>query len=312
MSPDTPLFSVVMTAFNSAATIDRAVSSVLSQDFGDFELLVVDDGSSDSTQAIVSRHLGDPRVALISQSNRGCPAARQKGIDRARGAHIIFLDSDDEALPGWLSSFAAQISAQGNDVLCCGARVISAGAPAEWMPFPLGPAFRNRTGLFLAGTFAVRASVLRDAGGYVEGSEPVDHSDFLHRLTRLADTLPLSFGCIFSPLVVLHKEQAVPYHPQVVLHGALYLLSRYPDHFGRDRTALGTSLAIAGVNSVRLGRLRDGRAYFARALMAQPLAGRNLLRYLAAFVPQLAFRLWPPVAGPTKLSSLNSDEKHTG
>jgi glycosyltransferase involved in cell wall biosynthesis len=85
--------SVVMPAYNAQGTIGGAISSVLSQTYGDLELVVVDDGSTDRTAAIASAH--DGAVRVVQQENRGVAAARNRGIAEAQGELIAFCDSDD-------------------------------------------------------------------------------------------------------------------------------------------------------------------------------------------------------------------------
>lgn len=98
-----PFFSVVVPAFNRAAVLEIALRSVLDQTFQDFEIVVVDDGSTDNPAAVVER-IGDPRVRLIRQENQGGAAARNTGIDAAIGRFIAFLDSDDVFLPHHLEA----------------------------------------------------------------------------------------------------------------------------------------------------------------------------------------------------------------
>lgn len=89
-----PKVSVIITTYNSMAYLPQTVESVLRQTFTDFEVLLVDDGSSDSTLEWASG-LVDPRVKLISQQNQGVCVARNTGIAHARGEYVSFLDSDD-------------------------------------------------------------------------------------------------------------------------------------------------------------------------------------------------------------------------
>lgn len=90
-----------MPAYNAAATVGAAVRSALSQTLAALEVIVVDDGSTDAT-AEVAGQTGDSRVRVLSQSNRGLPAARNAGIGIARGVYVAFLDSDDLWLPSYL------------------------------------------------------------------------------------------------------------------------------------------------------------------------------------------------------------------
>ncbi len=95
-----PLVSVVIPTYNCARYIGEAIESVLAQDFEGREIVVVDDGSTDSTREVLGSFGSD--VRCIVQENRGAPAARNTGIRAARGQYIAFLDADDVWLPGKL------------------------------------------------------------------------------------------------------------------------------------------------------------------------------------------------------------------
>jgi len=91
------LVSVIVPTYNRRETIQAAIASVQRQTFADWELIVVDDGSTDDTAALIEG--SDPRLVLIRQKNQGVNAARNAAMLRARGQYIAFLDSDDEWLP---------------------------------------------------------------------------------------------------------------------------------------------------------------------------------------------------------------------
>ena len=109
-----PTFSVVMPAFNTAATIGSSIQSVLAQTRPDFEVIVVDDGSTDDTAGVVDGLKADERIQLIRQDNQGAAAARNVALMAARGEYVAFLDSDDLWLPTYLEAMAATL-AEGAD-----------------------------------------------------------------------------------------------------------------------------------------------------------------------------------------------------
>lgn len=109
-----PTFSVVIPLYNRADIVAQTIQSVLSQDFQDFEIVVVDDGSKDDPEPVV-RAIGDPRIRFVRQANAGGGAARNRGIEEARGRYIAFLDSDDQFLPGKLSIMAAALAEDPTD-----------------------------------------------------------------------------------------------------------------------------------------------------------------------------------------------------
>ncbi|MBC7224455.1 MAG: glycosyltransferase family 2 protein, partial [Anaerolineae bacterium] len=98
-----PLVSVITPTYNRAALLPRSMESVLSQDFADLELIVVDDGSTDRTPQVVAQ-FADPRLRYIRfAENRGIGAARHAGVEASQGDLIAFNDSDDVWLPGKLA-----------------------------------------------------------------------------------------------------------------------------------------------------------------------------------------------------------------
>ena len=102
-----PKVSVVMATHNCAAFLDQSISSVLDQSYGDIELVIVDDGSTDNTKAVIGKYVGDKRCKYIKIFRRGVSAARNEGIRISRGEFIAFLDADDFFLQNKISKQAA-------------------------------------------------------------------------------------------------------------------------------------------------------------------------------------------------------------
>jgi Glycosyl transferase family 2 len=117
-----PLFSVIIPVYNRANLVGSALDSVLAQDFSDYELIVVDDGSTDQTAEVIGRYAAEHpgRIISLRQSNGGPGAARNTGIAAARGRYVAFLDSDDLWFPWALSCHAKAIQEFGSPSLISG------------------------------------------------------------------------------------------------------------------------------------------------------------------------------------------------
>ncbi|OYV16050.1 MAG: glycosyltransferase, partial [Methylococcaceae bacterium NSP1-1] len=92
-----PKFSVIIAAYNSGATLSKAIDSVLAQSYAAYEIVIVDDGSTDNTSA-VARHY-EEKIRYFFQKNSGVSSARNKGVELARGDWVAFLDADDWYYP---------------------------------------------------------------------------------------------------------------------------------------------------------------------------------------------------------------------
>lgn len=84
-----------MPVYNVQEYVEAAIKSVLNQTYKDFELIIVDDGSTDKSSEVISKYRSDSRVKIVSQKNRGLSAARNTGLKYAKGSYVYFIDSDD-------------------------------------------------------------------------------------------------------------------------------------------------------------------------------------------------------------------------
>lgn len=106
--PDKPFFSIIIPTYNRAQLLTKAIESVLQQKEPSWELIIIDDGSTDTTKEVVE-NFQDERIQYVFQENAERSVARNNGIQRAKGVYICFLDSDDYYLPIHLSTFKEKI-----------------------------------------------------------------------------------------------------------------------------------------------------------------------------------------------------------
>ncbi len=178
--------SVIMPAYNVAPYVGAAIGSVLDQTFTDFELLVVDDGSTDATHEIVAaRAARDPRLRLLRQANGGISSARNRGLHLATGSVIAILDSDDLWSPGYLAAQMRilerhpEIDVVTGNAWYLGGRLT--GRPARPVPDSrpapdLAQILADETAVFIMSVFRYR--VYETIGGFDESVRTNEDYDF--------------------------------------------------------------------------------------------------------------------------------------
>lgn len=121
------MISVVIPLYNKAHTIKRTLGTVLAQTYKDFEVVVVNDGSTDNGVAVIENFTIDSRVKIINQSNQGVSVARNQGVLHSQYEYIAFLDGDDEWLPSYLFKMQEAIQKFPNAGLFCAAGTVKSG-----------------------------------------------------------------------------------------------------------------------------------------------------------------------------------------
>lgn len=116
-----PKVSIIIPAYNAELYINRCIISIVNQTYENIEVIVIDDGSSDSTKYRVEEIIScDPRVKVFTQVNSGPSIARNKGIQKATGEYIMFIDSDDRIDSLYIEKLVKMMSEDNYDCVCCG------------------------------------------------------------------------------------------------------------------------------------------------------------------------------------------------
>lgn len=188
----TPGVSIVMPAYNASDFIDEAIASIVVQSFKDWELIIVDDGSSDATHEIATRwSRKDSRIRVLSQDNAGASAARNTGLENARATWITFIDSDDWVHKDYLRKLMRPLKRKPLDAaFCIAVDVVSDGSFAKhWIPAPkdsLFPVFATDCPIAVhSGIF--RRSLIQDIGGWDRNLSTCEDWDLWIRFARTTD-----------------------------------------------------------------------------------------------------------------------------
>lgn len=281
--------------FNRAARLTKALRSVLAQTIDDFEVVVIDDGSTDRTPDAVA-DLDEARVRYQRQGNAGVSVARNTGAAVAQGRWLLFLDDDDEVQQGWLAGLGRVITPQ-HAVVCCAAEHVDleTGQTKIVTAHDMGPAYDGFVALFDTGTFAVRRDAFESVGGYAVGLSTGTHKEFALRLLPLCTKQGWSVGSTGEVLVRVNqrrRETRARSHPRNLYEGAIYLLEHHGARLARSPALLASRYGVAGVNAARMGDFADARSMFTRAIRAEPRRFVHYGRLALALVPPAGARVW--------------------
>ncbi len=192
-----------MPVYNGGAYLAPAVESVLAQTFADFELIVVNDGSTDGSWEVIQNYAGaDARVRAFTQSNQGLVAALNRGLAKARGRYLARMDSDDLCLEHRFALQVKTLDARPElGVLGGSLEIIDAeGRPLGKQIYPRGRKLKERLlhGSFLCHPAAMgRTELFRAAGGYRAYYQHCEDYDLWLRLSRLAELDNLADTLLF-------------------------------------------------------------------------------------------------------------------
>ena len=282
---DAPAVSAIMTVHNGLPFVEQAVDSLLAQDYDDFELVVVDDGSTDGTADRLAQ-LTDPRFRLLRRSHEGRVAALNHAIGLARGRYLANLDADDLALPGRLALPVRFLDEHPEVAVVGSGTQPFIGDEAARRPrrlprsdFAIRWSFLLRNPIFnSSATF--RAASVAEVGGYDPGHDDVmDDADLLLRLGRRHRLANLEV-----PLAAkrLHRGQhfaAVDRRRRLLRHASCRFRAAHELRF--PRLLRPVAHAVAGLGAARsvvvigLGGRNGGLRGPARAASRQRLKART-------------------------------------
>jgi glycosyltransferase involved in cell wall biosynthesis len=271
----TPEISVIMPTHNRADLLPRAVASVLAQTYPDFELIIVDDASTDKTRAYLDG-LTDHRIIVITRDiNGGNAAARNTGLNACRGRYIAFLDSDDEYTPAFLERVAAALDLHSEaSFALTGREIIDAdGSVREERELGISPgpsAYHGFLRRFPGGTnrgLTIRRECLEAVGIFDEALRAAVDTDYVLRLVRSG-----RYCYVAEALVRYHKHG----HGQVT-DNSLELAQAYRRIVAKNRSAIqaDSDLFVRFMNkTARLfyeaGEGRRARVFLASSIRRRP------------------------------------------
>ena len=281
--------SIIIPTYNCARLIGRAIQSVLNQTYRDFELIIVDDSSTDNTDKIVKKFQEqDKRVKYIRhEKNRGGSAARNTGIKNAKGEYIAFQDSDDEWLPEKLKK---QIEVFKNTSSKVG--VVYTGfwrikdnektyIPQSWVKQKDGNIyFELLKGNFVGTpTILIKKKCFKKVGMFDENLPRLQEWELVIRLSKY-----YNFKCIDEPLLVsYYTSDSISANNDALIKAIELIITKHFTDFSKYKKILSRHYFGLGRILYLDGDLINGRRYFMKAIKKYPLNIKYSLSYLVSF-----------------------------
>ncbi|WP_075352575.1 glycosyltransferase family 2 protein [Algoriphagus marinus] len=277
------MISVIIPFYNGAITLNRAVASVKNQSFKDWELILVNDGSTDESHTLANEYLSDSRIRYEFQENQGVSAARNHGAVLASAEWLIFLDADDELKENAILNFnAATSSDTTKDYWIAGIERVNNGVITETLPTN-GVHFSK-----IPGTFCLRKKLFESVGGYDIRMKFSENTELFHRLA-----LAKGNGGISSQvsLVYYDSPDGASKNLQNMVDSLSWFLEKHHDTLSNHVKYL--YYQIIGVNYMRFQKFSKARKYLLKALSFKPYKVNTLIRFFISLVPPLAKFLYP-------------------
>lgn len=288
-----PTVSVVIPTYNRAHLVGRAIQSVLNQTYQDFEIIVVDDGSTDNTEEVV-KSFNDPRIRYIRHDqNRGGSAARNTGIKMARGEYIAFQDSDDEWLPEKLEKQMRVFENAPAEVgvVYTGFWRIE-GDRRTYIPSDkISQKEGNIQGELLKGNFVTtQATVLKKecfekAGMFDQRLPRFQDWELFIRISKYYE-----FKCIDEPLVISYFTPiSISSNQRAQVEAYGLILEKHYQDIAKSRKLLARHQYAFGNLLCQNGDLNQGRDYLIKAVKSYPLNIKYLVAALASLLGEDAY-----------------------
>lgn len=297
-----PTFSVIIPTHNRAELMPRAVESVLAQTYDDFELLVVDDASTDDTEDVMASFEDERVVYVRREENAGHAAARNTGIQRARGEYVAFLDDDDEYLPRFLEEMHRAFECGGEDAgfgWCGTRRVRDTPDGQEHLRDELWrPSYASQQEAYLSflrarsiGTncgLTVRRSCFEEVGLFDDSLRVTVDTEFLVRIVR-------QFGFVVAPAVLVkyHVHEGVRQSRRLAEKARTYerIAEKHRDTLSAHDDVAAAVYYKTGWLHYHSGHREQGRRFMRKALARKPFK-------LKALVGLLMFELLGRLGAP--------------
>jgi glycosyltransferase involved in cell wall biosynthesis len=276
-------FSIITPTYNRVDLLPRAIKSVLAQTMKDWELIIVDDGSTDHTEQVAKKYLNDSRIQYIKKKNTGAADSRNVGAAHSNGEFITFLDSDDEAFPNWLETVNKYLL-ENTGLACAGAiKQHPDGTAIKDFPYVINYFGEKKKVKFTCGSLFIKRSLFMDIKGFDTEMPTGLLSELGYRLIqRLKDT-DLDIVSIEECLVIiyLHGGPRLRNDWKSLTVDCARFVNKFYDYFIKwDKSELARNYVVIAYYNWKLKDRKESFSYLVKAIRLRPFNIKNYLRVI--------------------------------
>lgn len=276
-----PFVSIIVPFFNAEKTIITTIKSVINQSLTDWELILVDDGSTDDYLINCNEFLRDSRIQLIRQSNQGVSAARNFGAVHAKSRYIVFLDADDSISKTHLADFISE-SVDDPELVTCEIKIFISNVEkksnsrksASYKPS-------------IPGSWMIKRDIFLKLEGFDERLKFAENTEFFFRFDQQKRYLK---HIQKENLFYFQSETGGSKNLQNMIDSILIILNKHDQILSTHVKFLYHQ--IVGVNQLRFQRFDQARKHLWKAYRFKPWNFKTLARLGLSFIPRLSMKIY--------------------
>ncbi|WP_423818730.1 glycosyltransferase family A protein [Salinimicrobium sp. TIG7-5_MAKvit] len=289
------MISIITSTYNREDLLPRMLQSILNQTYSNWELVLMDDGSTDGTEKLIERY-NDSRIRYFKGENTGAAQKRNEGVSLAKGEYFIQLDSDDEVKEDWLEQFAKHINGDATYLISCAweKRDHNGNIVETSYPKNMGKMFDNISINILSGSLLMNRKIFLETEGYDTKLNSGLHTEFLIRLVPVLRKHNVKVITINKPLVVihLHEGERMRSNFDAIYKGCTTTLKKHKELFEQHPDMNFDYNTVAAVMALRTNRLKIARQYLQKAIKIKPWRYKCYIWYIISYFPSIVERFY--------------------
>ncbi len=277
------MFSIVTPTYNRAYLIENAIKSVINQTYSNWELIIVDDGSTDDTEEVIQKYLLDKRIRYFKKEKTGAAHTRNVGASYATQKFITALDSDDEAFPHWLETVSKHIK-EDTGIVCCGTiKKFADGTVSPQYPYEVNVFGEKKKVSFICGSLFTRRFIFSAIGGYDLEMPTGLQSELGFRIIEYLRTTNLKIISVNECLAQINIHNGLRERTdwRTLAEDCLVFVNKFSYYFKKwDRKGLADNYTVIAFYNYKLKNRKASLFYLSKAIRFKPFGVMNYARMI--------------------------------